>query len=85
MGSNVFQKCWTSGGQMVHEARYAVNRGCGESTRQLLSLEWECISLQLANENSSSKETVSHGDCQVLYLLSLACLSKSIKWTSENR
>ena len=45
---------------MVHEARYAVNRGCGESTRQLLSLEWECISLQLANENSSSKETVSH-------------------------
>ena len=58
--SNVFQICWTCGGQMVHESRYAVNRGCGESTRQLLSLEWECISLQLANENSSSKETVSH-------------------------
>lgn len=25
----------------------------------------ECSSLQLANENSGSKETVAHGDCQV--------------------
>ena len=38
----------------------------------------EYISLQLANENRGSGETVSHGDCQV------SIFAQEQQWMSEN-